>query len=429
MLFFKKKHQKNMNEEQQVAFDYAIAGKNIALLSAAGTGKTFVVQKIIQQSHKDQMLIGVTSSTGTSAITLGGRTLHSFLGIGLAKKSAFQLALTIKSKNQRKLKMLNSIHRLVIDEISMVSAELFDKISEYLSIIRRCKQPFGGIQVILSGDMCQLPPVDGEYCFKSKIWKELDLKLFNFSVLVRQLGDKSFQTILNEARFGLISKDSIKKLQMLHSTTFGEILPTVLYSKNIDVDCINNVEYEKLRQKEGIEERSYDTVYSSHANSKTWASSLKIPETVTLCTGAQVMLTVNLNVDEGFSNGSRGMVVEFRDEGPVVLFKNGDQIIVEPWLYQDENDDDDDDEGKEKIWATAIPLRLAYALTIHKSQSATLDAAVVSLGASIFEYGQAYTALSRVRDMQSIKVTDVLQSSFQTHPDVIEFYKACGHIN
>ena len=190
-------------------------------------------------------------------------------------------------------------------------------------------------------------------------------------------------------------------------------MPTILYSKNINVDVINEREYQKLLLS-GAQERIYETAYSQNRYVKTWAEALKIPEKVALCIGAQVMLTVNLSVEEGFANGSRGMITELRDEGPVVLFKNGEQVLLEYWIYTDEDED---------IWASAIPLKLAYALTIHKSQSMTLDALSADLGPTIFEYGQAYVALSRVRDLKSLKILNILKSSFQAHEDVIKFYK------
>jgi ATP-dependent DNA helicase PIF1 len=127
------------------------------------------------------------------------------------------------------------------------------------------------------------------------------------------------------------------------------------------------------------------------------------------------MLTVNLSVDDGLANGSRGIITGFDEDGPIVLFKNGDQIVIEEWVYKDEDED---------IWASSIPLKLAYALTIHKSQSMTLDSLTTDLGPGIFEYGQAYVALSRVRDLKSIKVINILKSSFQAHEDVVKFYKS-----
>lgn len=413
-----------MNEEQQGAFDIVTKQRsNIFLTGPAGTGKSFTIKEIVNWAKSSQKRLGVTSSTGTSAITINGRTLHSFLGIGLAKKDAYQLYMTSK-RNSNLIEKLKLLDILIIDEISMISDKLFDKVSEYLSLIRKNKLPFGGIQLILCGDMCQLPPVDGEYCFKAKTWSSLNLNIIELKTLVRQDGDKEFQLILNEARFGTISNNHIERLKSLQNPNFGEVQPTVLYSKNINVDSVNNGEYTNLIKK-GALERVYYTQYSNNKHCQNWAESLKLPSEVRLCIGSQVMLTVNLCVEEGLANGSRGVVTEFTENGPVVLFKTGDQVVIEPWIFVDDNEDieSSSDGEDEKITVKCIPLRLAYALTIHKSQSATLDSAVVSLGASIFEYGQAYTALSRVRDMKSIKVIDVLKSSFQTHPDVIEFYK------
>jgi ATP-dependent exoDNAse (exonuclease V) alpha subunit len=404
-----------MNREQSNVFNTIISGRtSVAILGSAGTGKSYTIKKIVEWAKKNCKNIGITSSTGTSAITIGGRTIHSFLGIGLAKKDAYHLYLHTKSKYPGTIEKLKTLEMLVIDEISMVSDVLFDKISEYLCIIRKNKEPFGGVQLVLCGDMCQLPPVQGEYCFKSNAWKHLNIKCVELLVQVRQDGDKVFQQILNDARFGKCTDESFEQLKKLKNPNFGEIKPTVLYSKNINVDEINIRKYKQLVDN-GNQTRSYTSNLSDHKYTKTWAESLGILEETQYCIGAQVMLTVNLSVEEGFANGSRGMITEFTDEGPVVLFKNGEQIVVEYWLYQDDNDDN--------IWVSAIPLKLAYALTIHKSQSMTLDAAIVDLGPSIFEYGQAYVALSRVRDMKSVKIINILKSSFQTHEDVIDFYK------
>lgn len=408
-----------MNDEQLKAFQLATESrKHVFLTGPAGTGKSYTLKSIVNWFKKNDLRVGVTSSTGTSALTINGSTLHSFLGIGLAKSSATQLAFKVRIKNKvpSKLKALNV---LIIDEISMIGDELFDKVSEFLGIIRNQKtKPFGGVQLILCGDMFQLPPVEGDYCFKSKTWPTLDIQIIHLTKMIRQDGDEEFQKILLEARYGTCSDKTIDKLRSLTNPNFGEVAPTILFSKNMNVETINETEHAKLRV-QGMKERTYPTTISKHPDTLAWAESLKIPSEVSLCIGAQVMLTVNLNVDEGFVNGSRGVVTDLRDEGVVVLFKTGDQVIIEPWTYIFESDDDKPPE----IYARCIPLKLAYAITIHKSQSATLDSVVVSLGASIFEYGQAYTALSRVRDMKSIKVTDVLKSSFQTHPDVLEFYK------
>jgi ATP-dependent DNA helicase PIF1 len=404
-----------MNTQQLNAFDLVLRGKSIAILSAAGTGKTYTLMQIVKWANKNGKKIGLTSSTGTSALTLGNgmaKTLHSYLHIFLAKKPVYEMVLFTRRKSPKTVEKLNQLDILAIDELSMISDELFDKVSEYISIIRKDPRPFGGLQLVLTGDMFQLPPVSGDYCFKSKTWKELNLKIVELTEQVRQDGDKEFQQILTEARWGRLSDESFKRLSTLPKPNFGEVKPTILYSKNINVDSINEKEFKNLIDS-GAEQRCYNTVFSDNKYTKSWAEALKIPDKTVLCVGAQVILTVNLSVEEGFANGSRGMITELREEGPVVLFKNGEQILLEPWVYVDDDED---------IWASAIPLKLAYALTIHKSQSMTLDALATDLGPSIFEYGQAYVALSRVRDLKSVKILNILKSSFQAHEDVIKFY-------
>ena len=403
-----------MNARQQKSFNLVKSGKTIFLTGAGGVGKTFVLKEIVKWAKQSGKSLGLTSSTGTSALTLGNgmaKTLHSYLHIFLAKKPPHEMVLFTEKKSPAVIKKLQELNILAIDELSMISSELFDKVSEYLSIIRKNKSPFGGVQLVLTGDFFQLPPVQGDYCFKSKAWKELNPQIIDLVDQIRQDGDLEFQRILTEARWGRIGDKDIRLLSKLQPD-FGEVKPTILYSKNIDVDGINNKEYMALL-KTGAEERVFYTSLSSHRNTKGWAEALKIPEKIALCIGAQVMLTVNISVEDGLANGSRGMISAFTEEGPIVLFKNGDQFVIEEWMYKDDDD---------SIWASAIPLKLAYALTIHKSQSMTLDSLTTDLGPGIFEYGQAYVALSRVKDLKSIRVINILKSSFQANEDVIKFY-------
>lgn len=406
-----------MNEEQNKVISQVKSGRNVFMTGAAGTGKSYTIGAIIQWA-KPKMNIAITSSTGTSAITIGGRTIHSFLGIGLAQKDPYQLYLTAQRKYPKTIQKIKDLHILVIDEISMVSAELLDKISEYMQYARRNKNPFGGVQMILCGDLCQLPPVSGDFCFNASVWKGADFLCVELKKQMRQSSDDAFAKILNELRFGMCTDETFKILKACRRPNFGEIQPTILYSRNIDVDSINEREFLRLTEA-GAQKVVYPTIYSPEKNSKIYAESLKIPSEVVLCVGAQVVLTVNLSVEDGFANGSRGMITEFTEDGPVVLFKNGDQIIITPYTYKDDAD--------ESMWCIATPLKLAYAMTIHKSQSMTLDAVVIDIGPSIFEYGQAYVALSRVRDLNSVKIVNVSKSAFRTHPEVIQFYEnSCG---
>jgi ATP-dependent DNA helicase PIF1 len=408
-----------MNPDQQRIFNRVKAGGSVLISGSAGTGKSFTIENIVSWCKTVGKNVGVTALTGMAAITISGRTIHSFLGVGLARKSAYELYMNAR-KNKTLTAKLNMINILIIDEISMMSTELFDKVSEYLQHVRKSKRPFGGVQLVFCGDMCQLPPVDGDYCFNSEVWKSMDLEICILSRIMRQKDDELFRDILENARFGVCTDEHLEILKAQRNQKFGEIQPTILYSKNVNVDVINNCEYEKLK----TEHRVYQTIYSKNKNTKAWADSLKIPESVSIKIGAQMMLTANLAVDDGYANGTRCMVTGFAEDGPIVVFKDGTQLIIIPYCYTDDNrtvseiEVDDD----EMIWATCLPLKLAYALTIHKSQSMTLDAAIIDIGPSIFAHGQAYTALSRVRDLKSVRIINVSKSSFKVHPDVMKFY-------
>jgi ATP-dependent DNA helicase PIF1 len=410
-----------MNDEQKRVLDCVQSGKNVFMTGAAGTGKSFTLKEIVTWAQKENYLIAVTASTGIAALSIGGSTIHSYLKIGLAQKDPFFLYRKCKKNYSKRCRELENLQILIIDEVSMISAELLGKISKYLQLIRKNeKVSFGGLQVILCGDMCQLPPVTGDFCFLSDTWKQANFLCIQLRKQIRQEGDVEFSRMLNELRLGNCSDQTLSVLRSCTNPSFGEIKPTILYSTNINVDGKNNLEFKKLVQA-GAEKKVFPSVFSEHPNCKIWSESVKIPETVELCVGCQVLLCVNLSVEDGLCNGSRGMVTGFAEEGPIVLFKTGDQFIIEPWMVEDENEEKDSNGNK--IWAQWMPLKLAYALTIHKSQSMTLDAAIIDLGPNIFECGQAYVALSRVRDRNSVKIVNVLKSSFQTNEDVLNFYK------
>jgi ATP-dependent exoDNAse (exonuclease V) alpha subunit len=191
-------------------------------------------------------------------------------------------------------------------------------------------------------------------------------------------------------------------------------MPTKLYSVNVDVDKINKKEFDELVEK-GAMVKNYKTKYSSHPSAESWAQSLKIPDQVDLCIGAQVLVTWNLQNESSIVNGTRGIITDFCLEGPKIKLVDGKEIIIEYMKLSCEDN--------EKITVTFIPLKLAYAISIHKSQGMTLDAMEIDLGTSIFEYGQAYTALSRAKSLDNIKIISVKSKSFMTHSKVKDFYK------
>lgn len=411
-----------MNNEQAKAFDAVIDGSNILLTGPGGAGKTYTINNIVSWAKNNDRSYAVTASTGCAAYLVRGRTIHSFLGIGLGKKSAQELYETARIKYKFILNRLKALDLLIIDEISMIDSVLFSKISAYLSLVRKSSKAFGGVQIVLSGDFAQLPPVEGTYCFHSPDWARANIKTMNLNTLIRQDKDDRFKEILEDARWGKCSKTSLDDLKALKTTKFGHgIIPTILYSTNVNVDNVNNGKFCDLLAK-GAAKHSYKTTYSTHKGAKEWAKSIKIPEEIELCEGAQVVLTWNLSQDEGLINGSRGVIKEVTPKGPRVLFNSGALVLIEPLKVMQE-DSPGPGLGATSSWVSFVPLKLAYAITVHKSQGMTLDAIVMDLGESIFEYGQAYTALSRAKNLESIRVMDVKASSFKTHKDVLAFYK------
>ena len=187
----------------------------------------------------------------------------------------------------------------------------------------------------------------------------------------------------------------------------------------MDVDRINFKNYVDLVNK-GFEEKIYKTTYSDHSHVKAWAASLKIPDETELCVGAQVMLTINLSLDVGLANGSRGIIVAFESDGAIVEFTDGEQYLIEQHMYMDED---------EIMWAVAIPLKLSWAMTIHKSQSSSLDCLITNLAQRIFEKGQAYVALSRCRTLRGVEFIDIAKESFIASETVKEFYSKLTYEN
>lgn len=415
-----------MNTNQQLAYDAFFKRENLLITGSAGTGKSFVLLKIHQAASKLGLKVGMTGTTGSSSHLINGRTIHSFLGVGLARGSAEQLAMVTMTKNKAMVKKLLSLDALVIEEISMMDQVFFEKVSDYLSIIRKNPKPFGGLQLLMLGDFCQLPPVKlgtGQFCFKSQTWSQLNLTTVRLVELVRQVDDPAFQAILEKVRWGRCGQETLDTIRswirrpsasMATSSSAAAaaaaVRPTRLYPTNADVDTINDHEYMRLTEDDDVPRKVYETTYGSQ-QARTWATSCKIPERVRLCIGAQVVVTWNINQAQGIVNGSRGVVVAVNAKSVTIKDVRGRLITIDPVTITDNN-----------LSVTYMPLRLAYALTIHRCQGMTLDSVVIDLGSSIFEYGQAYTALSRVRNSDSLSLIAVEASSFMCHPDVLEFY-------
>jgi ATP-dependent DNA helicase PIF1 len=405
-----------MNTLQSTAFDKVVNGESIFITGIAGCGKTYLLSRIITWAQTNLKKISVTSSTGISAVLIGGSTLHSSMGFGLGKGDVDTLVNKVKYKNKRAYNRIRKIEILVIDEISMISSDFFDKVSEFMGMVREKPYlPFGGVQLVISGDFAQLPSVEGQkYCFQSSVWEAMDITTVNLVESMRQRDDEEFMEILRELRWGRMTKTILNRLRETKNKQFhGDILPTVLHSKNVDVDSINIQENEKLK-KNGAESMVYKTRYSHNKKSSSWAKSGKITEFIELCMGSQVMLSINLDINHHLVNGSRGIVHELTPDGVWVMFMNGNNVLINFTKLKNEEEPD--------IWVEYIPLRLAWSITIHKSQGATISSLILNLGKEIFMFGQGFTALSRVRSLDDVQILDVKKNSFQCHPLVLKFY-------
>jgi ATP-dependent DNA helicase PIF1 len=393
-----------MNPEQKLALDDVLTGKNVFITGGAGVGKSFLVNKISQALvHKN---IGVCAMTGCAALLINGATVHSYLALGLAKDTPQVLASRVRKFVNIHSRIL-IMQTLLIDEVSMLNDELFEKISEFLQIVRKNTKPFGGVQMIFVGDPFQLAPVEGDYCFTSKLW--CDIKVHNLTANMRQAGDQQFKDLLDRVRWGKCSQEDLETLERCKGTVFpDDIFPTKLYSKNINVDSINLKEFDKLTTDVHV----YPCEYLNEA-SKKWATANKIPEKIHLRTGAQVMCTRNIPT-LGLVNGSRGVVTDVYMDSVGVRLLDGTyvkvgMVAVAPF-------------DNPYVGVQYVPLKLAWAITIHSSQGMTIDALEVDLGKDIFAYGQAYTGLSRAKSLSTVKITSVLAKSFITSPVVKKFF-------
>ncbi len=437
-----------LNREQQAALVAVKSGRNIFLTGAGGTGKSHTIRAICEWATISGIRYAVTAMTGCAALLLGlgAKTLHSWAGIGLARDSPANLAEAVR-QNKRAARRWLDTQLLIIDEVSMMTPDLLEKLDLVARRVR--KRPtirFGGLQILLAGDFCQLPPVtkavdvsgsngvEGpKFVFEMPLWTELIDETVELVTLRRQL-DPVFQQVLTEARMGALTPESIHVLEERMNLPWqdNEIKPTLLFTRNAEVDTINRRNMEVL---DG-DRRSYEvqTVVMDKPGKKISMVRPDDPDVVTalqrldtdapyepkleICVGAQVMLIVNMDQDIGLVNGSRGVITGYTMGGlPIVRFLScKEPVIVDraSWWLTD----------YEGIGRSQIPLKIAYAVTIHKVQGATLDSALVDIGSSTFEFGQAYVALSRVRTLCGLYVWKLDPRKIRCHPSVIDFYSA-----
>jgi ATP-dependent exoDNAse (exonuclease V) alpha subunit len=408
-----------MNSEQTRAFQLFENGKSMLISGPGGVGKSFLIKHFRKYCREKFKHFAVTSTTGISSLLISGVTIHSYLGLGIGEKSTEELKKSIK-RNKTLLERYINLDVLIIDEVSMLSSELLEKIDDLLKYFKENETSFGGVQVILLGDFYQLPVVDKSehFIFESARWTRWDFEMVILKEIMRQK-DEQWITILNHIREGKIVNDDMRILKERLSVKFEEgIIPTILYSTNNQVDNENLKQLELLKKKHSS--HTYDGVYNFKGKSYVPTEILKSSfpyylEKIELTKESQVMFLIN-NLEEGIANGSRGVVVEFTLEGhPIVKMIDGRQIVVKPHTWELEVD-------KNIYTLTQYPLKLAWAITIHKSQGLTLDCVQTNLGSKIFEYGQVYVALSRVKSLEGLYLLDFIPSKIKANPIVKLFY-------
>lgn len=422
-----------LNKDQDTAFEIVKTGQNVFITGQGGVGKSELVKKICEWFEERGKCIHVTALTGIAALNVKGKTLHRWAGIGLGEGKPDDLLRKVRRHPKGRANWVNTAI-LVIDEVSMLSPELFTKLDYIGRNIRMIDAPFGGMQLIFCGDFCQLGPVPVDaYCFQSPLWAECDFAVCYLRENMRQ-SDGLFQKMLSEIRMGYASDETRRVLRSRIDCKVGtdEIKPTKLFSNRASVDEINIKELKKLV--EGDDKTQLYTAFDdvtegdyTDEQRETYIGSLEkscqARRQLYLRVGAQVMLIANLEPEAGLVNGSRGVVIGFEvinetENRPVVKFLNGLTRLIIHHLWEFEIDDEI------TVKRSQLPLILAFASTIHKSQGLTIDCIEVDLGDTIFAKGQFYTALSRVKSLEGLSITQLNFDRMICDPRVRGFYEA-----
>jgi len=426
----------NLSKEQELVFEKYINGENLFITGVGGTGKTKIIQLIANDAKEKEKKFQVCAMTGCAAVLLNckANTLHSWAGIGLARGSINDVvSRVIKSKFRRK--NWNSIELLIIDEVSMLSEKLFIILDTIAKIIKKNQKPFGGIQIIFAGDFHQLPPIGEEddeksinFCFESELFNLTFKNQILLKTIFRQK-DPKYQKILSEIRTGKLKSSSLKILNKYIRDPEPDMLikPPILLAKRKNVDYINQTELSKLEivgkeynlkeHNQDDEEKNKFTNEDKNYELRYLKNNILAEEKLVLKVGAQVMCIANIDIEgtNAIVNGSQGIVIDIKDDLPIVKFKNGEIRIIKEHLWKSEI--------IPGIGIKQIPLIHAWAITIHKAQGLTLESAQIDIGQNIFECGQTYVALSRLVSLEGLYLIAFCPSKIKLYKKVIEFYE------
>lgn len=414
------------------------AGANVFLTGAPGAGKTYVLNQFVKQARQRGASVAVTASTGIAATHLNGQTIHSWSGVGVAQVMTDTLLKQIKTRRGKRIRATDI---LVIDEISMMHAWLFDMVDQACRAVRRSPEPFGGLQVVMSGDLFQLPPVSNTrrdrelvapppelvamreryakagrnpngFVTESLVWPELNPVVCYLTEQHRQ-DTGQLLDVLTDIRQGTVTDTDRQALDTrIGVEPAGDDVAISLYPNNRQADALNDSKLVQINEPE----HRFEAESSGQVSLiKRLKSTMLAPEKLSLKVGAAVMALRN-DTNQQYVNGSLGTVVDFvsttEGEYPMVDFENGHTVIMQPaaWEMMD----------GETVLASVkqVPLRCAWAITIHKSQGMTLDRARMDLRRT-FAPGMGYVALSRVESMDGLYLDGINERAFLVSPEAV----------
>lgn len=397
--------------DQELALEILLDGHNALLTGPAGSGKTYLLNKFIHEAKASGKNVAVTATTGLAATHLGGNTIHAWTGIGIHDNLPKYF---LENLSTSRHDLIAKADILIIDEVSMLHDFRLDMVDEALRKVRLSNEPFGGVQVILCGDFFQLPPINrdenrsGGFVVDSEIWQEFDPVICYLQTQHRQ-NDDQYLEILNAMRAGDLRRKHLNALLSRQNQEVGEV--TELYVVNIDVDNLN---HQKLRELDS-EEHTYAMETTGRANYvESLMRSCLASESLVLKKHALVMFIKN-SPDKKYVNGSLGEVVDFEPltDYPIVKLKNGRTVTAKPEIWELRDGD------KKRASITQVPLRLAWAITVHKSQGMTLDGAKIDLSKAFVE-GMGYVALSRVKSLDSLNILGINKMALMVSERAIE---------